>query len=221
MHRAQVLNGVRAGAVALVALAIVAQAAVTIGEGVFNPSRFFAYFTIQSNLIGAVALTLLVLRGRRPRSRSMERLRGAAAVYLTVTFFVTILLLSGADVGLQLGWVDFVLHKVIPVVVVLDWLLDPPTARLGFRDALLWLVYPVVWTGVTLLRGAADGWYPYPFLDPANGGYDQVALTAALVTVGYLVISMAVVALGNARGAHGRTRVDTGDGAPSELPVAR
>jgi hypothetical protein len=46
-----------------------------------------------------------------PRSRTLEVLRGAAALYLTVTFFVVIFLLSGVDVGLQLAWVDFVLHK--------------------------------------------------------------------------------------------------------------
>ena len=75
-------------------------------------------------------------------------------------FFVVIFLLSDVDVGLQLGWVDFVLHKLFPVVVVLDWIIDPPTVRLNARDALAWLVYPLIWTGLTLLRGAADGWYP-------------------------------------------------------------
>ena len=92
-------------------------------------------------------------------------------MYLTVTFFVVIVLLSGVDVQLDLVWVDVVLHKLFPVVVVLDWLVDPPMVRLTNRDALLWLVYPIVWVVVTLVRGAADGWYPYPFLDPAKGGY--------------------------------------------------
>ena len=72
---------------------------------------------------------------------------------------------------LQLVWVDVVLHKIFPIVVVLDWILDPPMTRLTFRDALLWLVFPLAWIGLTLVRGAIDGWYPYPFLDPANGGY--------------------------------------------------
>ena len=80
---------------------------------------------------------------RRPsRSRGLELLRGAAVVYLTVTFFVVIFLLSGEDVQLELVWVDVVLHKIFPIVVVLDWIVDPPKTRLTFRDALLWLVYP-------------------------------------------------------------------------------
>ena len=138
---------VRAASVVLVLAAIVAQAIELANHGAFDPTRFFAYFTIQSNLIGVVAFALLVLGRGAARSRGLELLRGAAAVYLTVTFFVVIFLLSGIDVGLQLGWVDFVLHKLFPVIVVLDWIVDPPTVRLSPRDAITWLVYPLIWTG--------------------------------------------------------------------------
>lgn len=77
--------------------------------------------------------------------------------------------------------------------------MDPPTVRLAYRDALAWLVYPLVWAGLTLVRGAADGWYPYPFLDPANGGYGQVALTVVAITVGFAVIALVMIAVGTRR----------------------
>jgi hypothetical protein len=199
VQRGQILTLIRAVSVVLVVAAIVAQAVELANHGAFDPTRFFAYFTIQSNLIGVAAFALLLLGRGAARARGLELLRGAAAVYLTVTFFVVIFLLSGVDVGLQLGWVDFVLHKLFPVVVVLDWIVDPPTVRLASRDAITWLVYPLIWTGLTLVRGAADGWYPYPFLDPANGGYGQVAATAVAITIGFFVISLAMIAVGNAR----------------------
>jgi hypothetical protein len=193
---------VRVAAVALTITAIVAQSVVGIQAGVFDPTRFFAYFTIQSNLIGIAALVAALLaKGRR--SKGVELLRGAAAAYLTVTFVVVIVLLSNIDVGLQLQWVDFVLHKLFPVVVVADWLLDPPHHRLATRDALIWLVYPTVWTVLTVIRGAVDGWYPYPFLNPANGGYGQVVVTVAAVTVGFFVIAALYVWLGNRRAGPG------------------
>ena len=129
--------------------------------------------------------------------RSLELLRGAAAVYLTVTFFVVIFLLSGVDVQLQLVWVDVVLHKIFPIVVVLDWVLDPPRTRLSFRDGLLWLVFPLAWTGLTLVRGSIDGWYPYPFLNQVNGGYGTVAVTVVAVTIGFGLIAAATIAVGN------------------------
>ncbi len=195
----RILTLVRLVGVVLVVAAMVAQVKVGIDAGAFDPTRFFAYFTIQSNLIGIVALLLVLAARGGERSRGLELLRGAAAVYLSVTFVVVIVLLSHVDVGLQLPWVDVVLHKVFPVIVVADWLLDPPHQRLDIRDTLYWLIYPAIWVAVTLVRGASDGWYPYPFLDPANGGYGAVAVAIVGVLVGFLVLSALFVALGNAR----------------------
>lgn len=200
MTASRVLLLVRAASVALVIATIVAAAVSLAGEGRFDPTRFFAFFTIQSNLIGVAAYAWLIANGDRPRSRGLERLRGAAALYLTVTFVVVIVLLSDVDVQVDLPWVDFVVHKLFPVVVVLDWLVDPPQVRLGPRDALLWIAYPIAWAVLTMVRGALDGWYPYPFLDPATGGYAAVAVTIAAITIGFLVLAAVFIGLGNWRG---------------------
>ncbi|MBA2757295.1 MAG: Pr6Pr family membrane protein [Chloroflexi bacterium] len=199
MNRPAFLPALRLGSLILVMAAIVAQAVVLADAGAFDPTRFFAFFTIQSNLVGVAAFLWLLVVGRRRRSRALELLRGAAAVYLTVTFFVVIFLLSGVDVQLQLVWVDVALHKIFPVIIVLDWILDPPMHRLGARDLVMWLIYPLIWTVLTVIRGALDGWYPYPFLDPANGGYGQVAIVVVAVLVGFIGISAAILAIGNAR----------------------
>ena len=132
----------RAVSVVLVIAAIVVQAVVLADAGRFDATRLFAFFTIQSNLIGVAAFGWLLAGRGRARTRAQELLRGAAAVYLTVTFVVVIVLLSNVDVQLQLVWVDVVLHKLFPIVVVLDWIVDPPTRRLSARDALLWLGSP-------------------------------------------------------------------------------
>lgn len=166
----------------------------------FNPTRFFAYFTIQSNLIGVAAFAWLLANRGAPRSHALESFRGAAAAYLTVTFVVVIALLSNTDVGLGLAWVDFVVHKLFPVIVVLDFLVDPPTVRLSGRDVAAWMVYPLVWLGLTLVRGAADGWYPYPFLNPANGGYGSVAVVSIVITVGFMALAAVYIWIANRRG---------------------
>ena len=194
------MAAMRAAIVALVLVAILAQAMELVHHGRFNPTRFLAFFTIQSNLLGVAAFIWLIAKRDSQRSNGVELLRGAVAVYLAVTFLVVIFLLSGADVQLQLGWVDVVLHKVFPVVVVVDWLIDPPSSPVAYRSALLWLAYPVIWLGLTLARGAADGWYPYPFLNPGPGGLGQVGVTVAAIILGFIVIAAIVVAVGNARG---------------------
>jgi hypothetical protein len=201
------LTLVRAASVVVVVAAIIVAAGARANEGAFDPTRFFAFFTILSNLIGVAAFVGLLAWGDRPRPRGLELLRGAAVVYLTVTFFVVIFLLSGVDVQLELVWVDLVLHKIFPIVVLADWILDPPTTRLSIRDGLLWLAFPLAWTAVTLVRGAADGWYPYPFLDPATGGYGRVGITTAAITIGFLFVSAVTLAIGNRRGRSSADRV--------------
>ena len=61
----------------------------------------------------------------------------------------------------------------------------------------MWLVFPLVWVVLTLARGALDNWYPYPFLDPDNGGYRSVAYHVIAILAGFLVIAGAIVALGD------------------------
>jgi hypothetical protein len=77
---------------------------------------------------------------------------------------------------------------------------DPLVTRLIFRQALVWLVYPVTWTVFTVSRGAVDGWYPYTFLNPVNGGYVSVVVVCTAILVGFLAITAALVWLGNAMG---------------------
>lgn len=199
MNPMSFLTQVRAFTGVLTLVAIGAQLKTTADAGVLNPINFFSYFTIQSNLIGAVVLLYLAVRGG-VRSARVEWWRGAACVYLTVTFFVVIVLLSHTDVGLQLPWVDFVLHKLVPVVVVADYLLDPPRARVTISDGLLWLVFPLAWLGYTMVRGPIAGWYPYPFLDPADGGYGPVAATVVAILVAGAMLCAVFVWLGNWRG---------------------
>ena len=44
---------------------------------------------------------------------------------------------------------------------------------------------------MTVIRGELDGWCPYPFLDPANGGYGALVTTTVVIVVGFFVIALA------------------------------
>jgi hypothetical protein len=193
-------------ATALVAIAAIAvQAKVLADNNALDLVNFLSYFTIQSNIIGIVVLLLLAARAPGPRPAWLESLRGAAAVYLTVTFIVVLVLLQNVDVGLQLAWVDVALHKLTPIVLVADFVLDPPTVRLTRRDALTWLVYPLLWLGYTMVRGPIADWYPYPFLNPENGGYGTVAVTVVVVLVAATGVCLFFAWLGNQRSRGRRT----------------
>ena len=191
------------GLTALLAIvAITAQARVLSDAGSLDVVNFLSFFTIQCNLIGIVALLGTASFGSRPRPAWLEWLRGAATVYLTVTFVVVILLLQGIDVGLQLAWVDFVLHKLTPVVMVATWILDPPVHRISTRDAFPGSCTRCSGSCTRSFAAPTVGWYPYPFLDPAHsGGYGSVAVTSLIILVAGAVLSLAVAWLGNRLGA--------------------
>jgi hypothetical protein len=169
-------------------------------EGVFNPLNFFTFFTILSNLL---AMAVLLEGGRRQLTGQPpvpDLWRGAAVVYMAVTYIVFAVLLRDLQEELQthVAWVDSVLHRVAPIVLMADWLIEPPHAAIPFRRALVWLGFPLVWTVFTLVRGAIDGRYPYPFLDPANGGYGVVALYCVAILGLFLAVVWVVATVGTA-----------------------
>lgn len=182
---------------ALTLAAIVYQIAFSADRDNFAPANFFSYFTIQSNIIGAVVFLLgASAMASRSSSLSWDLIRGGAAMYLTTTFFVYGILLAGLDDSLQtpVPWVNFVLHRLFPVVVVADLLLRPLAHRITFRQALVWAIYPMLYLAYSLVRGPIVDWYPYPFLNPdESGGYLGVAGYSVVILVGFLIFTAAIV----------------------------
>jgi hypothetical protein len=155
------------------------------GSEGFSAGNFFSFFTIQSNIAAAATLLLTALVRQDERSKTFDAVRGAATFYIAITGAVFALLLSGhqEDLDTDVALVNFVVHFLTPLVLVVDWFLDPPRHRIGTRIAVLWLTYPVAWFAYTLIRGSVTGWYPYPFVDVNRHGYATVLLLAVMFTV--------------------------------------
>jgi hypothetical protein len=201
----------RLGFAALAVTAIVDQfASRSTGSG-FEALNFFSFFTIQANLLAIVALVAAALQSG-PASRRLDLLRGAAVFALVLTGLVFALLLADVQEDLQLTkpWVDTVLHRVMPLVLAADWLLDPPEHRIAWRSALAWLAFPAAWTTYTLVRGAITGWYPYPFIDPGVHSAGRVAVNCVVIFLGMLVIIGVLVAVGNALRVRRRSEIPLG-----------
>ncbi len=159
----------------------------------FHVSNYFSYFTNLSNI--AAALVLLAGALVLPRRPWFDTVRGAASFSMVVTGLIYAVLLSGLSLGVTAPWINDVLHRIVPVVLLVDWLVvrrNRPGASPWV--ALWWLVVPVAYLGYTLVRGplAAD-WYPYPFLDPTrSGGYPRVGLTCVVLAVGMAALALAL-----------------------------
>jgi hypothetical protein len=92
------------------------------------------------------------------------------------------------------------MHQLMPIVIVLDWLIDPPRHTLSTRKALYWLLFPLAYLGYTLTRGPHTGWYPYPFLTPTTHGYLPVIENCAAIAIGLLILIAVVTRIGNSLG---------------------
>jgi hypothetical protein len=178
-------------------VAMVAQVADGSSRPAFDVVSFFSYFTILSNLLAIAVLGYLGLTLGRRRAPGIEAARGAAVVYLIVTGVVYALLLAdepGADT--LLPWVDTVLHRVMPIALVIDWVLDPPAHPIAWSTAAWWLAFPVAWLAYTLVRGPIVDWYPYPFVDPREGVPALLAYLGGM-TVGFVALIVLVTWVGN------------------------
>ena len=148
--------------------------------------RFFAYFTIQSNVLVAIAcLTLVRDPARDGRSWRILRAAGVAGIAVTgIAHFVLLRPLLDLD---GLNYVcDKLLHMVVPLLAVAGWLAFGPRPRVTRREIGWSLVWPLVWLTWTLLVGAVGGWFPYPFLDHAEEGWGSVVIAGAGITVLFL-----------------------------------
>ncbi|WP_034264338.1 Pr6Pr family membrane protein [Actinospica robiniae] len=185
------------GCLALVALAVGYDRDLHVGDAV----NFFFYFTDLSNLFGAAVLLIggrALLQGR---SGVPDLVRGAAVLYLVITGLVYWTLLAGQATAATITWQNDIVHGVMPCILVLDWLLLPPTARLRHAVATRWLVFPLVYLAVSLVRGPIVTWWPYDFLDPREpGGYLHVTTWSLIVLIVFVVFMLLTVLTGNQLG---------------------
>jgi hypothetical protein len=186
-RRAFILALARVAFAAVGVVAITYQYARLQGLETFRPGNFFSFFTIQSNILAAATLVLSALVRRAERSRTFDALRGAATFYIGITGVVFAVFLSGLQEQLDThnAFVNFVVHYLIPAVLVVDWAIDPPRHRLGLGVAVAWLAYPLAWFVYTLVRGSAVDWYPYPFVDVSEHGYGGVAWRGVLFLLAF------------------------------------
>ncbi|HHT7238181.1 MULTISPECIES: Pr6Pr family membrane protein [Bacillus cereus group] len=166
----------------------------------FNPVNFFSFFTIESNILVAVILLFSSLgTATFGRSEQFGVLRGASTVYILTTGLIYFLLLRGLEESLQtpIPWVNTVLHYIMPIAMILDWVMNPPTKKITWKQASTWLIFPLLYVVYSLIRGPFVDWYPYPFLDPRIGGYSRVFIYSIWIAVVIGGICGLVKMLGN------------------------
>lgn len=164
--------------------------------------QFLSYFTIESNLLIALGMTIAVAV---PNTRTGKWVTGnsfqtALAVYIVVVAVVYNFVLRNS--WAITGWgsiTDDMLHVVIPLLYLVYWFIFIPSRSLRWAYAAVWLIFPAIYMIYTFLRGEVIGKYPYPFLNVTKIGFEQALINSGFVALGFLVTGFILVFLNKTR----------------------
>ena len=101
------------------------------------------------------------------------------------------------------GWdlvADVILHYVMPILLVIDWLFLVSKETLKTTDTFSWLAYPIVYLIWTYIHGAYSSYYPYPFLNNSEPGIARVLLNEAGLLIVFLILGFVLVTGGRLLG---------------------
>lgn len=171
--------------------------------------NFFSYFTILTNVLVAVAMTLPVVAANRPAGRwaTSEGVRACVAMYAAVVGLVYHFLLH-ATWNPQ-GWsliANLGLHYLMPTAMLMDWLMFAPKGLLRWKDAGKWLAFPLAYGGWTVVHGLAADWWPYWFTDVSKLGWLRAGAYFGGLLIFFLTVGLIVVAIDRTLGRRDRSR---------------
>jgi hypothetical protein len=181
--------------------ALAAAGGVTVCMVLGRPFQALTHFTVQANILLALVLAVSGQRAWSPGRPVRPALTGAALLYVLLAALVHAFAVPGrpvfSDPGAGGRWglaAGLVLTVATPLAALLDWFLLTAPRTLRLRHATAWLLYPLLYLGLVLVRGTllpadAPGRTPFPFLDATRNG--------ALGTVGNsLLFALACYGLG-------------------------
>jgi hypothetical protein len=152
------------------------------------------YFTILTYLLVAVTFALI---SRPMRDGVSEPWLAALTLSAVMAGAIYHLMLSHLIDFTGLGWWgDHGLHTLGPLAVAIWWLVHAPKRRLEFADLPIFVFWPAVYAAYALARGAGDGLYPYPFIDPTVISRTAVAMNMAGLLLLFLLGGVVMVSVG-------------------------
>jgi len=163
--------------------------------------HFLSFFTILTNGIIALAMTAPAVAPSSLAGRFFDRppVRTAIAGYIIIVAAVYHAVLAPLwdPEGLNLA-AQIILHTIVPVAFLADWLIFTQRGATPWRTTLQALVLPLLYGVWTLAHGAATGFYPYPFLDAGELGHALVLINMAVLTLLFIAVELALIAIDKA-----------------------
>jgi hypothetical protein len=160
--------------------------------------RFFIFFTILSNILVAVTMTVLLIRPLSKVGRYFNRSSIVTAVtsYIFIVGLVYNIILRALwhPTGLQ-KIADELLHVAVPISFLLYWIFFADKSSLNWLQPFRWLIFPALYLIYALARGALEGFYPYPFINANELSFGKVFMNSFELMIVFLAVGFLLVAV--------------------------
>lgn len=167
-----------------------------LANGNFNLD-VFVYYTILSNLLCFFYFIATL-------TTPLIRLKGAVVFTITVTMLIYHFLLVPAQFNMgnhegifSIG--NLLVHYIIPILVIIDWIVFSPKGAFKTYDPLLWITIPLTYFIFILIRARLIGnipgtntRFPYPFINLDELGWAQLGSNLAGIAIFFLLLGYAI-----------------------------
>lgn len=176
-------------------------------------SAILSYYTLQSNILCLVffvfVLILSVVKDDYQESDVYHLVKGCITITIATTGLVYAIALApiGFDMhidtsGFEKFMSDFLVHRISPILVILDYFFFDKKGKFKLYYPLTWLIIPLNYLIYVYAYSAGGGEFfgvggstkfAYIFLDYTQIGYEGVAWAIVLMIIFILAISYVLV----------------------------
>ncbi len=166
------------------------------GNVISTLALFLSYFTVLTNILCGICLTSIVLF----HGKSLGKFFSKSSTITAITIYILVvgLIYNVALRGLvQLkGWrivADELLHVINPLLFLGLWVFFVEKSALKYQQTFNWLIYPLCYVVMTIIRGSVINEYPYPFINVVELGYPKALLNTFIIMIVFWLLSMLFV----------------------------
>ena len=154
-------------------------------------SHLTQFFTILTNFLVFVMMTAIASgRDIQPKVVRAVIISIVCVGLIYHALLAHLLSLSGLDLIADHG-----VHTVVPALSFLWWLMWAEKPPLGLLDPVIWVVWPLTYTGYILIRASSSEFYPYPFLNFPEIGASQLSINIVGLTLSFIVVGLVITSL--------------------------
>ncbi|AXB58142.1 Pr6Pr family membrane protein [Flavobacterium fluviale] len=160
--------------------------------------RFLSFFTITTNTIVFICSALLLFGGRSKANaffRKCTTITAITAYILIVGIVFNLLLRPVLDLQGHHLIVSEIFHTVVPILFFFFWLFFVSPEKISFKVISYWLIYPIIYIIYTLFHGLATEFYPYPFIDATQLGFEIAIINGFFVLLSFVILSIILISI--------------------------